>query len=257
MVEDPTRVQGEAAAGGETGEPAARSGKVESGKAAWFQVLAGILVSPRSSFIVIREDRPWIGVAMLLLVLNAAQFLAIWPRMAEAPFFEDMTDVLPGLPTLMLVVGTVFTILGLIVGWLFQALVAWLLASAFRGEASFGQSFSLAVHVSVVAWLGGLASSLLWLGSDVEEIGSPTEFADAVIVPGLNLLFPTENATLEAVLVRITPFTIWHVALLGLGAAAVFRLPERKGLTIAGIYWAAITAFMAALAGVASLVPTP
>ncbi len=257
MVEDPTRMEEEAAVRPESAEPIAYAGGAETERQAWFKVLAGIVVSPRSSFAIVREHRPWAGAAALLLALSAVQFLATWPSVSDEPLLADMADALPGLNAVILVGGTVFGLFSLIGAWLFQALVVWLLVTAFRGEGSFGQSFSLAVHLGVVAWLGGLVSALLSRGRGPEGIASPTELADAVIVPGLNLLFPTGNWALEAVLMRITPFTVWHVALLGLGAAAVFRLSERKGFLIAGTLWAATTAFLAALAGVASLIPTP
>lgn len=257
MVEDPTHMEEEAADRSESAEPVAHAGGAETERLPWFRVLTGIVVSPRSSFAVIREHRPWVGAATLLLLLSVLQFLAMWPRMADATPLADMADALPGMNAVLLVTGTLTGIASLIGAWLFQALVVWLLASALRGEGSFGQSFSLAVHVSVVAWFGGLVGGLLSFRRSLEGIESPAELADAVVVPGLNLLFPTGNAVLEAVLMRITPFTVWHLALLALGAAAVFRLPERKGFLIAGIYWTATTTFMAALAGVAGLIPAP
>ena len=257
MVEDPTRMEEEADVRPESAKPAACAGGAETERQAWFKVLAGIVVSPRSTFAAIREHRPWVGAAAVLLVLSVVQFLAMWPRMADATLLADMADTLPGLNAVLLVTGTLTGIVSLIGAWLFQALVVWLLATAFRGEGNFGQSFSLAVHLGVVAWLGGLAGALLSFGRGLEGTESTAELADAVVVPGLNLLFPTGNAALEAVLMRVTPFTVWHVALLGLGAAAVFRLSERKGFLIAGIYWAATTVFMAAVAGVAGPMPTP
>lgn len=257
MVEDPTRTEEEAAGRQEGAEPETRSGAPEPEEPAWFNVLAGILVSPRNSFAVIREHRPWVGVALLLVVLTAVQLLATLPRMADEPLLADMLETLPGLEVALFVGGALTVFVSLIAGWLFHAVVVWLLASALRGEASFGQSFSLSVHLGVITWLGGLASTLLSFGPGREEIESPTDLADTVVVPGLHLLFPTDNAAFEAVLMRITPFTVWHMALLGLGAAAVFRLSERKGFAIAGIYWTATTAFLAAMAGVASLILGP
>ena len=50
------------------------------------------------------------------------------------------------------------------------------------------------------------------------------------------------------------PFTLWFLVLLGLGAASVLGLPRRKAWLLAGIYWAATTAFAATLAGVGAAV---
>lgn len=232
-------------------EPSAPGGTPEADRSAWLRAVVGIVTSPRSSFDVIRERRPWLGAALLLLAASIVQFLLAFRGLASSPAFEGIVEVLPNAEALMLATGVIFAVIALVIGWLFQALVVWLLAVALSGNAAFGRSFSLCIHVAVISCLAGFAGLLLSMGGSLESLESPTDVADAMVVPGLNLLLPTDNAVLNTIYSSITPFSIWHLVLLGLGAAAVFEMSPRRGLLIAGIYWAGTTAFAAAAAGVA------
>ena len=256
VIEDPTGIDAETQSPNPVEDPDASSGDAQAGRHAWLKVLVGIVVSPRDSFEIIRQRRPWVGASLLLLAASTVQFLLVWRHFSEASALTDFNNLFPSAGTLMLFGGATSTMIGLVIGWLVQALVVWLLAVAFRGEATFARSFSLTVHVAVITCLAGFAGLLLSMGRSLESIESFADLEDAVTVPGLNLLFSTDNAILDVIYMSITPFSIWHLILLGLGAAAVFQLAPRRGLTIAGIYWAATTALAAAMAGVASLLPS-
>lgn len=237
-------------------EPGAPGSTAEADRSAWLRAVVGIIASPKSSFDFIRTRRPWLGASLLLVSASIVQFLLAFRGLATDPAFEGIVEVLPNAEALMLVTGVIFAVIGLVIGWLFQALVVWLLAAALRGDATFGRAFSLTVHVAVISCLAGFVGLLWSMGSSPESPESPTDIADAIVVPGLNLLLPTDNPALEAIYMSISPFSIWHLVLLGLGAAAVFEMSPRRGLLIAGIYWAGTTAFVAAAAGVAGVLPS-
>lgn len=232
-------------------EPSGPGGSAEADRSAWLRAVVGIVASPKSSFELIRQRRPWLGASLLLLAASIVQFLLVWRGLAGSPAFEGFLEVLPNAEALMLAGGLTFAVIGLVIGWLFQAFVVWLLAVALSGDATFGRSFSLTVHAAVISCLAGFAGLLLSMGGSLESPESPADIGDAIVVPGLNLLLQTDNPALETIYLSITPFSIWHLVLLGLGAAAVFEMSPRRGLLIAGIYWAGMTAFAAAAAGVA------
>ncbi|MCY3968794.1 MAG: YIP1 family protein [Acidobacteria bacterium] len=232
-------------------EPGAPGSTAEADRSAWLRAVVGIVASPKSSFDFIRTRRPWLGASLLLLSASIVQFLLMLRGLAGSPAFEGILEVLPNAEALMLAAGVIFAVIGLVIGWLFQALVVWLLAVALSGNATFGRSFSLTVHVAVISCLAGFVGLLWSMGGSPESIESATDAANAVAVPGLNLLLTTDNLALETIYSSITPFSIWHLVLLGLGAAAVFEMSPRRGLLVAGIYWAGTTAFAAAAAGVA------
>ncbi len=231
----------------------APNGTAEADRNAWLRAVVGIVTSPKSSFDLIRKHQPWLGASLLLLAASTVQFLLALRGLASSPAFEGIVEVLPNAEALVLATGVIFAVIGLVIGWLFQALVVWLLAVAFTSNATFGRSFSLTVHVAVISCLAGFVGLLLSMGASLESLESPTDVAEAMVVPGLNLLLPTDNAVLNTIYSSITPFSIWHLILLGLGAAAVFEMSPRKGLLIVGIYWAGTTAFAAAAAGVAGV----
>ncbi len=228
----------------------------------WPSALIGIVTSPRTSFEIVRRRAPCLGVVVLLqasavcLALLSSSF-GLQVRRAQ------LTEMMPGQPdqvealmaqaeqsmavTRSIAAGGAALLTAIVL--LVQAVFVWLLAIAFQGRPRFGQALSLMAHVGVIALLRNWANFGLLHFRDLSAIRSPR---DLQVPMGIDLFLAGDSAALNAVWASINPFTIWLLALLGLGAAAVLGLSQRQGFTLAGIYWAATTTLSAAAAGVAS-----
>lgn len=231
-------------------------GEKVDGRGAWLRCLAGILISPRVSFSIIRQQQPWIGVLLVVSLANVVQVLALRPYILEASFttFGGANERLEQVASVMFSVGLALAPVLLLFTWLLQALMIWLLTVAFGGDARFGQTLSLAAHLGVISFIGGLVPFLVLMLRGLEAIRTPSELAAA---PSLNLLLSSDSIALSAVYANITPITIWYTVLLGLGVSAVFRLSRQRALAVAVAYWAAATALVAARSTVVEiLTPT-
>ena len=207
---------------------------VDAGRLLWLRALVGIFAAPRRAFEIIRDRQPWMGA---LAVMSA--ILAVGLILAHQDFVGQWRGSAP--------VGSLYGAILLVVAPVLiqlpiDVLVVWRLSLAFGGKARFLPFFSLLVHVYLIISLGRLVRHLL---RRIRE-AYPAEGGD--LWPGFEFdrLIPAFNTIFGALFEGLTrfSFSIWALILLGLGTAAVARLPRRMGLGIAGIY----VAFMAALA---------
>ena len=245
------------------------NGDQPNSQGGWLKCLVGIVVSPRQSFEIIRRNSPWLP-GLLLMLLGAIVFAElIQPYQLQASRAE-LAAALPGgaeqadelmaqleetVQASQVVRWTARAFAGATFAFalLIQTMFVWLLVLAFGGQARFVQTLSLMIHLGVIVhvqrWIALLIASVR--GMDAIQSAK-----DAQPIPGLHLLLGGDNAALTVVWASINPFTIWFLALLGLGAAAVHGLPRRKGYLLAGVYWAATTALAAATTSVlAGLTP--
>ncbi|MCY3931654.1 MAG: YIP1 family protein [Acidobacteria bacterium] len=259
MTEHPGSINGERNT--ETG------GNHSQGRNAWPTALLGLFAWPRQSFEIIRHRNPWLATLLLVLAGNAALALASAPLGLQA-MRAQLTERMPGNPEqvdammgqfeqaaaagrwLAMATGPLSVAVALAI----QTVLVWLLAIALQGRPRFVQSLSLMVHLAVITHLKSWANFLLLHVRGTDAIRSQLDLQAPM---GLDLLLAGDNATLNVVYASINPFTVWFLALLGLGAAAVFEVPERKAWLLAAIYWATTTAFTAAATGLAArLMPT-
>ena len=243
------------------------SGDHSHGRSVWLKALVGIFTSPRQSFEIIRRRNPWLAPLLLLVTGSVALAMASAPLGLQA-MRNQLTERMPGNPEQVdammaqieqtaaaarwfaMATGPLQLALGLAV----QTLFVWLLAIAFQGRLRFGQALSLMVHLAVIIHLKSWANFLLLHVRGTDAIRSQLDLQTPM---GLDLLLAGDNATLNVVYASVNPFTIWFLALLALGAAMVFEVPQRKAWLLAAIYWAATTAFAAAATGLAArLMPT-
>ncbi len=230
----------------------------------WLNAIAGIVISPRASFEIIRRNTPWLP-TLLLVLLGTLVVGELSRPYQERGMRAQLAEMLPGgaeqadllmaaaeqagpvaLWTGRAVAGVTFAVVLLI-----QTLLLWLLAMAFQGQARFSQALSLMVHLKLIPLIQGFATFLI---ASLRGLDAVQSMEDAQPVPGLNLLVAGDSAALNVVWATVNPFTMWFLVLLGLGAASVLGLPQRRGYLLAGIYWAATTAFAATLAGVGAAV---
>lgn len=237
------------------------------GRNAWLKALTGIFTSPRRSFEIIRRHNPWLAPLLLLAAGSAALAMASAPLGLHA-MRNQLMERMPGNPEqvdammaqieqaaaatrfLTLATGPLTLALGLAV----QTVFVWLLAIALKGRLRFVHSLSLVAHLAVITHLKNWANYLLL---HVRGTGTIRSQLDLQAPMGLDLLLAGENATLNVVYASVNPFTIWFLALLALGATAVFEIPQRKAWLLAATYWITSTAFAAATTGLAArLMPT-
>lgn len=242
-------------------------GDHSQGRNPWLKALLWIFTSPRQSFEIIRRHNPWLAPLFLLVAGSAALAMASAPLGLQA-MRNQLTERMPGNPEQVDAMMAQFEQAASATRWLamatgplqlaialaVQTVFVWLLAIAFRGRLRFVQSLSLMAHLAVIIHLKSWANFLLVHVRGADAIRSQLDLRAPM---GLDLLLPGDNATLNVVYASINPFTVWFLALLALGAAAVFEVPQRKAWLLAAICWAAATAFTAATTGLAArLMPT-
>ena len=226
----------------------------------WLKALAGIFISPRASFEIVRRNSPWLP-ALILVLLGTLVLGELSRPYQQRAARVQLAEMLPGgaeqadllmaeaeqAKPVVLWAGRAAAAGMIAVFVSLQTLLVWLLALSFQGQAGFRQALSLMLHLRLIVLVQGWASLLIASLRGLEAIQSVD---DAQPIPGLNLLLAGENAALNVVWTSINPFSLWFLVLLGLGAAAVLGLPQRKAWLLAGLYWAATTAFAAATRGV-------
>ena len=246
---------------------AATGGDHSQGRSAWLKALFCIFASPRQSFEIIRRRNPWLATLFLVLAGNAALALASAPLGLQA-MRAQLTERMPGSPEqvdammgqfeqaaaagrwLAMATGPLSVAVALAI----QTMLVWLLAIALQGRLRFVQALALMIHLAVITHLQSWANFLLLHVRGTDAIRSQLDLRAPM---GLDLLLAGDNATLNAVYASINPFTIWFLALLALGAAAVFEVPQRRAWLLAAVYWAATAAFTAVTTGLAArLTPT-
>lgn len=216
----------------------------DAGRLLWLRALVGIFAGPRRAFEIIRDRQPWMGALAVMFAL-----LAVRAYLSH----QDLAGALGGRePAGVLYQPILINVAAVLIQLPIDVLVFWRLSLAFGGKARFLQFFSLLIHVYLIIRLGRLVRHLL---RRVRE-AYPAEEGD--LWPGFELdrLIPAFNTIFGALfegLVRFS-FFIWPLILLGLGTAAVARLPRRMGLGIAGIYVAIMAALAEGFEGVTAVV---
>lgn len=216
----------------------------EASRHLWFKALIWIFIAPRKSFVVIREHHPWaaglvLGISLMLL---AALLTTAW--------FGDAMDSIGDFSEIPYgMVSFFFAAIPLVL--LFEAVVLRLLAAALKGRAGIEQCLSLALHVGLISAVGVVVRSAL----RTTQVGGLLEFQRNVLNreagSGLDALgFVADIAPGAMLDLMVSSFIfVWSFLLLGLGAAAVFRLSRPAGFTIAAINWAAGKVLEIGLAG--------
>ncbi len=129
-------------------------------------------------------------------------------------------------------------------------LVASILASAILlftgnvvmgGKANFRQIFSIYVWTGLVGVLGYILRTPLALSQGTMKVF----FGPAVLLPA-----ESEQTTIFRILAALDVFTLWRVALLALGFAAVYKLSKGKSFAALGSLFALLVILSVALGGI-------
>ena len=218
----------------------------EASRHLWFKTLIWIFAAPRKSFVVIREHHPWVAGLALGIALTALAFL-----LTTSWFADAMGSIGEPLEFPYGMLSFLFAAIPLAL--LVEAVVLWLLAAAFRGQARFERCLSLALHVGLVGAVGLVTRSLL----RTTQVDGMLELQRNVLGrrpdSGLDVFGQVAEMAPGAILdLMIHSFVfVWSFLLLGLGAAAVFRISRPAGFAIAAINWAAGKVLEMGLAGLA------
>ena len=246
---DETRIAAEIQAEAEL--DGSRSSGTSSGRHLWLRALIWIFTAPRKSFVVIREHQPWAaGLALGISLLLLAGLLTAWWFGDAMGRVGDPLEIPYGMVS--------FFFAAMPLALLFEAVVLRLLAAALKGRARIEQCWSLAVHVGLISALGLIVRSLL----RTTQVDGIVDLQRTVLASERSFGFDAMGLVADLVPGAILDLMIhsfvfiWSFLLLGLGAAAVFRLSRPAGFAIATINWAAGKVLEMALAALVVAVAT-
>ncbi|MCY3931655.1 MAG: YIP1 family protein [Acidobacteria bacterium] len=223
----------------------------EASRHLWFKALIWIFTAPRKSFVVIREHHPWgAGLALGISLMLLAGLLTAWWFGDAMESIGDSLEIPYGMVS--------FFFAAIPLALLFEALVLRLLAAALKGRASIEQCLSLALHIGLISAVGIVARSLLRTTQVDGILDLQRNILDREAGSRLDLIGLVADMAPGAILdLMIHSFAfVWSFLLLGLGAAAVFRLSRSAGFAIAAINWAAGKVLEMGLAGLAVVAMT-
>lgn len=214
----------------------ARGGEIEN--------VVGALVSPRATFTAIATRPTWVLALLLLAALGAAAIWAGYSKVEAGDFRgylestgRDLPDSVSdeqilGWTRVSSVVGAALfaplTYLGVAGIFLFLVRMA-------GGELDFRASLSVTVHGFLpfgVAAICGLGLATMRSEITMREIES-----GGLVPSHLGALIDADGAVARALLSSVDLFSIWCIALLGLGFAMVARLPRPKAYGAVAAVW--------------------
>lgn len=205
-----------------------------------FARMIGIIVSPRSTFQnVVAAPRP---VGMLFLVAAIIGIASVAPQMTESgrqagldaqvkfmerigttvtpEMYERMETQSRSIPLRLVGVLGSFIVLPIIA--LFFAAIYWaVFNTALGGTASFKQVLAVQTHAQVIGALGMVAALPITLTRGMTNMTGP--FNLGALVPGL-----PEGSMLTTFLSGLSVFSIWQIAVVGIGLAVLYRRNSRN-----------------------------
>ncbi|MDH3196811.1 MAG: YIP1 family protein [Candidatus Krumholzibacteria bacterium] len=200
-----------------------------------------IFVSPSKVFADIREGRvswwqPYIVVAAMYTVLGVIGLpiqRAVAALNAGNLSPEDLDRQLEIMAKfgLVQVLGTPVVLLA--IGALVAGLT-YIVVTLLSPQASFKKYFTITMFASIVAGVGQVLSTIVVRGRGVDAIRSQN---DAMAFANLRFLAPPDSKVLEGALSTIEPFSLWSLALVGMGVAHVFGMTRGRAVAVVVPWW--------------------
>lgn len=228
-----------------------------------FQRIAGVLFAPAETFRDIARKPDFLAPLILILLVSYAGTFVVIPKMdwdavvaqqAEQakkrnPNLSDSDVARMGRLVKSMGTVTAYVMPVLLVAW--YAIVAGVLLLAFRlfgGEGTYKQAFSATLY----AWMPMVVGSIVGLIVVALKPGliSPAQMATLVKSNPAFLVDQQEQAVVFALLSSLDIFTIWLIALLSIGFAALSRTTVRKSAAIVVSLWVVLIVIKVALAAV-------
>ncbi len=206
------------------------------------EIIKDIIFSPTKAFQGIDKKPKWLiafsVIAVGTFIVNYLSLpfivqvakLSIPPGMSPNEFENKFNTM-----KLMLIIG-IFSPLFLLIGFLFIALILWLIISLFSDEADFKKTFSMVVHCGIIPFLGSVLTLIILQLRGVNSIKSAV---DAQVSLGLDIFLRSQDLSLpfKVFLSNINVFSIWWVLLLALGISITSKISKTKSAFIAIFLW--------------------
>jgi len=209
-----------------------------SGGNAWVDVVK-VLFEPGAVFERVRNEPAFLAPYAAVIVVQIILFFVNLSYLKVAIQNQMATQAagrpLPG-DTLLVVFGLGILLIVLTLIVLISAFLLWVLVSLFGGEAQFVTLLSVALYSAVPsAILLAIVGTIVLHIQGPGQLTSPQDMQPAL---GLDLLVPGAKGFMAAVLKGINPFSIWGVALTGIGVSTTHRLSNGTGYTVAVVGFA-------------------
>lgn len=217
-----------------------------------FARIAGVLFSPGETFAEIARRPDVIAPLLVLVICGYIATAVMLPRIdyaaVSAAQAEQMHKQNPNMSEEQLaqaqriggaVTKVIFWIIPLLlVGW--YALVALVLHFVFRlfgGEGTYKQAFSVTLYAWMPLLLLSIITIVVVLAQGTFDLMSP----ETIVKSNLAFLVDMkEQPVLFKLLAAFDVFTIWTIALLSIGFAAVAKVSKAKAAAIVVSLWAAL-----------------
>lgn len=118
------------------------------------------------------------------------------------------------------------------IGILALAILVWAVGKGFGAEVTYGTSLMITSYAYVPRAIGGIATDIQGLVSDVSRLTNPSQLSFS---PARFLDADATNPLVLAGLMRLDILTIWVTVLLAIGLASAGKLPKQKAI------WAGVT----------------
>jgi hypothetical protein len=222
-----------------------------------------ILIAPREAFARIREVPTWLWILVVAVVVESLSVLAFLPALQHA-IATGMPAQLAANPAIARLpadeqqkrIASLIAIQLKVVNftWLFtivvvpfvaavQALVMLVAAKIGGGDRTYKYFWSLAVHVQIVAAVGGLLADAIVLLRGANSFDAPDQLQ--TVLPNLGLLVPGGPPVLVAFLSSLNVIALWQCALLAFGMIAIGKISRPVAWTAALLMLLTVGAFAA------------
>lgn len=195
-----------------------------------------VLFEPTAVFERIRERPRFLVPFLVVCAVQVALYFVNMPfikaatqaQMAQAQVPAGGPD-----PMKFLWIGAVAIPIVFAIIYSINAFVLWVLVSITGGEGKFGTLLSVGAYASIPAVIVlSIVGSIVLRLQGVGEITSQQDLQPAL---GLDLLVPSAQGFLGAVLKGINPFGIWALVLTAIGVSTTHRLSKGTGYMVATI----------------------
>jgi hypothetical protein len=213
--------------------------------------LVWIFTSPTRVFEDIREGRipwwqPWIWLSLLTMVATVLS-LPIQHAVTElnSEMTQEQLDTIARFGWLQVLGQPLFVLLQ----QLLFAGITYVLVTILSSAATFRRYFTLTLFMSMIVSLGAIISSAVVRMRGVDTIRT---IKDAQVSVGLGFLAPEGSDVLYGLLSSIDVFTIWSLAVLGLGLMHIFGMSRGQAIACVIPWWlisAALVVVGVALSG--------
>ncbi len=204
-------------------------------KQAW-----NIIVSPNETFKYINEQPTWWLPLTILILISIAYILITFPSIIipekinsimSNPAIQNLSEAQK---TKLLTTSNILirSIVGAIISTpiylLLKAAIFYFTVVVTGYEIKFKKIFSLTVWSGIITSLGVIVKTLLTIMKHSSQVYTSL----AVFLPGMN-----NKSVLFAFLNNFEIFTLWNLALIGVGIGVITKMDKKKSTTLVFVLW--------------------